>query len=53
MTVGEVSKALDLSAPTANALVAEFERLGLLREMTGFARNRVFAFETYLKLFLV
>jgi len=53
VTVGEVSKALDLSAPTANALVAEFERLGLLREMTGFARNRVFAFETYLKLFLV
>lgn len=53
VTVGEVSKALDLSAPTANALVAEFERLGLLREMTGFARNRVFVFETYLKLFLV
>lgn len=52
VTVGEVSKSLDLSAPTANALVGEFERLGLLREQTGFARNRVFAFETYLRLFL-
>lgn len=52
VTVGEVSKSLDLSAPTANALVAEFERLGLLREQTGFARNRVFGFETYLRLFL-
>jgi len=53
VTVAEVSRALAISAPTANALVADFERLGVLREMTGFARNRVFGFERYLKLFLV
>ncbi len=53
VTVAEVTSELEVSAPTANALVADFVRLGLLKEMTGYARNRVFAFETYLKLFLV
>jgi Fic family protein len=53
VTVAEVVDELGVSAPTANALVADFVRLGLLKEMTGYARNRVFAFESYLKLFLV
>lgn len=53
VTVGEVGEALEISAPTANALVASFVELGLLKELTGFTRNRVFAFETYLQLFLV
>ena len=53
VTVAQVSEALQVSAPTANALVAEFERFGLLREQTGYARNRLFAFEAYLRLFLV
>jgi len=53
VTVAEVGAALKVSAPTANALVADFERFGLLKEQTGFARNRWFAFEAYLKLFLV
>ncbi len=53
VSVGDVATALAISAPTANALVSEFERLGILRELTGFARNRVFAFDPYLRLFLV
>ena len=52
VTVGEVAQNLKVSLPTANSLVAEFVRLGLLKEMTGYARNRVFAFESYLRLFL-
>ncbi len=52
ITVGEVAKALDISTPTANTLVTEFVRFGLLKEMTGYARNRVFAFEAYVRLFL-
>lgn len=53
VTVSEVADELGVSVPTANAIVADFVRLGLLKELTGYARNRVFAFETYLKLFLV
>ena len=53
VTVAEVSAALKVSAPTANALVADFERFGLLKELTGYARNRQFAFDAYLRLFLV
>lgn len=52
MTVAEVVAALKISPPTANALVADFMRFGLLREITGYSRNRVFVFEPYLKLFL-
>lgn len=53
VTVSEVGAALKVSAPAANALVAEFVRFGVLKEMTGYSRNRVFAFEAYLRLFLV
>lgn len=52
VTVADVGRLLDVSAPTANTLVADFERMGILKELTGYARNRVFAFEAYLRLFV-
>ncbi|AUN96247.1 Fic family protein [Pseudazoarcus pumilus] len=52
VTVPQISTALHISSPTANMLVGDFVRMGILQELTGYARNRVFAFETYLKLFL-
>jgi Fic family protein len=51
MTVAMVQDALGRSYPAANDLVAGFERLGLLREMTGGARNRVFQYEPYMAIF--
>ena len=42
---------LDVTFPTANKLVARFEELGLLREMTGRSRARLFRYEPYLSLF--
>ncbi|OGR40582.1 MAG: cell filamentation protein Fic [Elusimicrobia bacterium GWA2_64_40] len=47
----QVQKHLDVSAPTANALLADFQRLHLVREITGFSRNRLFSLEEYLNLF--
>lgn len=51
VTVATVKEAIDRSFPVANDLVAEFERIGLLKEITGHARNRVFRFDPYLRIF--
>jgi hypothetical protein len=42
---------LGLTLRAANALIKDFERLDILKEITGFKRNRVYVFEEYLKLF--
>lgn len=49
---GELAQTLSVSRPTARALLGELERLGLLVEMTGQARDRVYRFDPYLQLFL-
>ena len=36
---------------TANNLVAKFEEMGILKEMTGQKRNRQFIYEDYIALF--
>lgn len=43
---------LAISTPTANALIRDFERLGILVEITGQRRGRIYEFDRYLKLFL-
>jgi hypothetical protein len=51
VNVNFVGRDLDVSFPTANRLVARFEELGLLREVTGQRRSRLFRYEPYLRLF--
>ena len=51
ITVADVAELVGISSPTANTLVAEFADLGILSELTGYTRNRVFAFQAYLDLF--
>lgn len=51
INVNAVGSDLDVSFPTANRLVARFEELGLLRELTGQRRSRLFRYEPYLRLF--
>jgi len=42
---------LDTTFPTANRLIGRFEELGLVREVTGQKRSRVFRYQPYLALF--
>jgi len=51
VNVNYIGRVLDVSFPTANRLVARFEELGLLREVTGQKRSRLFRYEPYLRLF--
>lgn len=47
----EVAKVLDVNISTAHRLIQDFEKLNILKEQTGYKRNRVFVFENYLNLF--
>lgn len=51
VNINLVSLLLGSTFPTASRLVAGFEDLGLLKEITGQKRSRVFRYEPYLALF--
>lgn len=46
-----VATLLDSTFPTASRLVSTFEELGILKEITGRKRSRMFRYEPYLALF--
>jgi Fic family protein len=46
-----VSERLEIHASTANRLIKDFQDLGILEELTGYKRNRIFAFSEYMNLF--
>lgn len=47
----QVAQILNVAPATANRLISEFQRLGILHEKTGYQRNRVFIFKEYILLF--
>jgi Fic family protein len=47
----DVAVALAVSSATALRLIEDFIRLGILKEITGNKRNRIFVFTQYLQLF--
>ena len=51
VNVNYVTRVLDVTFPTANKLVGRFEEMGLLREVTGQRRSRLFRYDPYLRLF--
>ena len=51
VTAADVASQPGVSTVTANALLADFERLGIVKEATGFKRNRLFLFDAYLEIF--
>ena len=51
MNVAAVREWLNLTHAGANQILARLKGIGLLHEITGYARNRRFRFEPYLRLF--
>lgn len=51
ITAGQASELLEVTHQTASALLNRMTRDGMLREITGYQRNRVFVFARYLALF--
>ncbi|KKP59716.1 MAG: hypothetical protein UR52_C0004G0001 [Candidatus Gottesmanbacteria bacterium GW2011_GWA1_34_13] len=49
--VKDVERIFNIKNPNALVLVSKFVDLGILRELTGFKRNRVFSFADYITLF--
>ena len=47
----DVAGTLELTQKAANDLIKDFVRIGILHEIIGFKRNKVFVFEEYLSLF--
>jgi Fic family protein len=48
----ELASHLSTTHQTATSLIRDFEDLGILREVTGYQRNKSFTFSRYLELFL-
>lgn len=51
LTGKEISRLLGVTPRTANGLIDQFVGLGILEEMTGYQRNRVYIFRRYIRLF--
>ena len=47
----DIVNLLQVTPATANSFIKEFIEMWVLRELTGFKRHKIFAFEDYLKLF--
>ncbi len=51
LDANRVTELLNIHISTANRLIADLENLQILKELTGYKRNRMFAFDEYIKLF--
>ena len=51
VNVRDVQEILGVKYPAANKLIGDFVELGILKEKTGFSRNRLFAMDDYIAIF--
>jgi Fic family protein len=51
ISIGLIAKGASRTKPAAAKLASDFEKIGLLRETTGQARNRLFEYSPYVQLF--
>ncbi|MBU1008462.1 Fic family protein [Candidatus Dependentiae bacterium] len=51
VSIGQASDHLGVGFAAAGRLIADFQKVGFLKEVTGFSRNRLFSLSEYLALF--
>ena len=51
ISISDIVEPLEISKQTANVLVKEFEEKGILKEITGYERNKLFVFDKYLSIY--
>jgi Fic family protein len=51
MNTQQIASSVGITYPSASSLAKAFEEIGILKEVTGFKRNRLFVFSEYLNLF--
>jgi len=49
----DVEQVLEITPATANRLLKEMDKIGILKERTGFSRNRLYELHEYLSLFQI
>jgi len=47
----QIAEILQVHPSTANRMITDFKDLGILTELTGYKRNRIYAFTEYIRLF--
>jgi Fic family protein len=52
VSAADLEQGINISTPTANALIRDLMQLGILKEVSGLQRNRMYEFQRYLALFL-
>lgn len=50
LRINDLAAPLGLSFPTISAAMARLEKLGIAQELTGYSRNRVFAYAPYIQI---
>ncbi len=51
MSAMRIQTLLNITPATTYSLINDFERIGILKELTGSKRNRIYVFEDYLNIF--
>ena len=49
-SIGQAAKELDLTVPTVTTAMTHLKELSVVQEMTGKSRNRLFAYQPYMKI---
>jgi Fic family protein len=48
----QIAEVLDIHPSTANRLITDLQGLGILKELTGYKRNKIYSFYEYIQLFV-